>query len=106
MSDKEKRINEEDLLVGEANAMRLATGVWSVLSAVKPSYLKSVIQKLEEHTGLEMAQDALPIFKLILFFATELQAELKRNPKLVEAIEEAQIKHRLAQAFGVPSPLE
>ncbi len=93
------RLNVEDLTVGEHLAMQLASASWAVLYKIKTKYLRGLIEKMSQDKS-ESSVIALPIFKLVLFFAENLQETMKQDPRLIKAIEDAQIKADVEQAMG------
>ena len=90
----------EDLTVGEHTAMQLAAASWAVLYKINPGYLRTLIEKMSKDKS-ESSVVALPVFKLVLFFAEQLQETIKKDARLVKAIEDAQIKADMQEAMGM-----
>lgn len=98
---KESTIAVDDLLVGEHSAMNDCAMVWAHLYRIKPKYLRSLISRLEKDV-FKQTQMSLPLFKLILFYAENLQDHMKNDPELMKALEDQAIRSEMRQMFGGP----
>jgi hypothetical protein len=101
MSNTQHGIKVDDLLVGEHNAMQVAAAVWALLYKVQTSYLKQLIDRLETDSN-NSSKLALPLFKLILFYATNLQEHIKNDKALLASIDAAQERAQFRAMFGGP----
>jgi hypothetical protein len=92
-------IKIDDLLVGENKAMNVAALAWGTLYKIDRKYLTSFIRRMEADKGTQ-SQMALPLFKMVLFFAEHMQDHANKDPKIKQAIDDAQARYDMQQMFG------
>jgi hypothetical protein len=94
-------IKIDDLLVGENKAMNTAAMAWGTLYKIDRKYLTMFIARMEKDQGTQ-SQLALPLFKMVLFFAEHMQDHANKDPKIKQAIDEAQARYDMQKMFGGP----
>jgi hypothetical protein len=93
-------IKIDDLLVGEQEAMHMASMIWGMLYKMKQPYLASFIARVEKDTS-DMTMMSLPLFKMVAGFASILQEHTNKDERLLKALDEARAKSRMREMFGM-----
>lgn len=90
-----------DLLVGEHDVMNTSAMVWGLLYKLNQKYATSLIVKLESDK-CDMTEMCLPLFKMVAGFAQMLQEHTNKDKRLLEALGEVEMKHKMRAMFGIP----
>lgn len=94
------KIDSNDLLVGEQSALHAAGVAFAGLRNINAKYLSSVIAKMEK-TDDEQGKLVIPIYKLALFYAQDLQERLASDKALTKLLEDAAIQLQAQEAMGM-----